>query len=379
MADAAKAILTGGLSLSLCVAACGEATVQSPCGTAYESRALQNAFTLFEGASICYGENRPVEANVLLLSAQTRGVADMTMLSPADESAEARIVDLYGLIYSAGGLGDPKPYADPDTRAEIIAALRESSPEFSPGYDPGWAYTPHPRIDLYGDFAADLQDNRIHDLEMFGRKVENPDYLAAYEAAVAIRQKGAMEAGSGDALDHQRLMTIMADIASGIPDTLPPKSRVSPRELVVLPDPSTTDFRQIASGVAEVDDTAPPEQTLTVISSENEMRTSWVADVMTPQEIATALEAIDFTRERVVAIMPSGTFTNASGRVFIDGLDYAADEGRWSMSLLVGILPEDCEAEGRSGRVFAVGVAEGGDLGLGQSFSRSNFPDACPA
>ncbi|MEO1100462.1 MAG: hypothetical protein AAFW65_01310 [Pseudomonadota bacterium] len=355
-------------------ASCGAESVEKPrCEQTVGKRLSLNAFELFEAAEVCALEEKRFQTNLLLLTGQVRAMTDMTVFQPANDDDKDRMGELYGLIYAVyGGLGFDEPYAAKSESDELFRTLLANPIELEASYNPGWSYKSNARMDLYDGVASDQLAVRLWNVQHLAKLLQIPAYFEAHQAMNNItRGQGAIDVNSPVVDEMGRLRAVMSEASEGVEKGPAPIATVAAYEFYF--EPTEEDgFRQVASGL-----NGPEEAQYNLYKSEDDVRTSWVASLLSAEDLGAILADIDFETETLGA-MAIGKRSNLSGNIYVTNFDYNSEFGSYSMDIAIGMLPEGCEAEGTEGHPFALSVTSGGEITSSLGRGSNNFPDRCP-
>ncbi len=344
------------------------------CAEALSLTETANARTLFAGAELCAAENDTFSATLLLVVGQIRGMVDLTLLSPADESATRPAAELYqAIFYRYGGLGSDDVYSDHSAAERLIERIDGWSPAFDAQYDPGWSYRPSDRHALYAAFARERIDERLHDIRRRVTLLADPRYAALSQemAALSRETQSTYTVGSEAYERHQDLQqrseTLEAEILAGFPP--PPEGSV----LDGLPPEIDPDVRNLYAGV-----NGPQSEGRAVFFDDRSVRASWIADALSEASLQQLLNEIDFQTEALVAVW-IGRQHSASGTTLITAWTDGGGQQGWGVSVGVGVRGSDCEMTDTAvAYPFALAAVPKPDgAGEIQRHARSNFPDGC--
>lgn len=342
----------------------------SECARLAAAAGTQNSKALFEAIGVCVEEEQKEEANYLLMVAQIRAMADIGALTPADER-DPVLIELAGLIYSGmGGLGYDEVYRDPAAVDRLAGRVEATQIGFTSGYDPGWAYKPDSKIDIYDAIAAAARQQRIWQMRNFALLMQNDAYYEAHLAhSELMRQHDVFAEGTPEYEESLRLSALKSEAAASVVQLPPPQIEL-PYARLNEPDPDAQ-FRQIATGF-----NGPDEYGVDIFVSAADAEASWLAQAYPADQLDSLLAGVDFDRE-VLAAYKVGQRVNASGAVIIRELEYDARFDGYSISIRVGVAEAPCEGRPVESYPFALATVGRGETTDVNSTSLSNFPDTC--
>ncbi len=367
-------ILVFGL-LAVLAAACAapepQLQTQSTCQSLVAKQSSLNATSLFEAFGACASETRKEDANLLMMLGQIRGTTDMGVLEPASEDAMAAASQLYGAIYSRfGGLGFDEVYRDPAAVARLAKGIAAAELRHMPGYDPGWAYKPSSKVDVYDVMIDNAKRRRIWQMQNVALKLQNDAY---YEAQLAVnelqRANRVFEQGTPASDELARLSAIMNEASASIPELPEPEYNI-PYARLTEADPNVEQM-VVASGF-----NAPAESGAEIFVAEADVRASWLGAALSEQQLAAMLAKVRFG-EQVLISYSFGKRTNASSQIQLVRLVFEKRFDSYSIGARLGVIPDTCGQADAASYPFIVGViAAVPDAEIGGS-SSSNYPAEC--
>jgi hypothetical protein len=357
-------------SFSIAHATEGKAS-SSACSIAVATASDINAFKLFEGVNSCSGEGRQADTNFLMILGQLRAMADLAILKPLDEPNATRPGELYlQVLYKFGGLGFDDFYRTPANVSELEKRIRSTGLSFKAGYDPGWAYLPSSKTDIYPHIISNTLERRLWQMRSVALKLQNDDYYKAHQALTEFQKKNpVLEQGTAAFKEHSRLMAQMQNAVKDIPELPEPKDTL-PHERLNEQDPELAE-KQVAMGF-----NGPSTGSIFVIGSEAEFQKSWLADSLTGQQSRDLLAKIDFSTQALVTYS-FGKRMNASGKITISKLGFDQSNSSYSIYTRIGVVPESCGVAFTESFPFVVGITQAVPEGQVMSSGSSNFPDKC--
>lgn len=201
---------------------------------------------LFERASACMNDNRPLEANFLLNAAMIRLSVDMMQTVPAS-SADAESLTGYAgaLMFFSEGPGEAEILRDSTSRSRLFALLDAWSPRFDQAYSPGWNVRERPDLPRYEAAISEAKAARREDLTRIAQLVADDIYYALYRRVAALRsqtrtaQSGVDRASIEDL--HRQMRDRARELGSPLVDVDPgpdgeprfPRSRPAADEAIV--------------------------------------------------------------------------------------------------------------------------------------------------
>jgi hypothetical protein len=351
--------------------------ISSTCSTAVATASDINAFKLFEGVALCSGEGRQADTNFLVIVGQVRAMADLAILRPVDEPNAKGPGKLYlQVLYKYGGLGFDEFYRTPSNVSDLEKRIRAADLSLKEGYDPGWAYRPSSKTDIYSQIVSNTLERRLWQMRSVALKLQNDEYYKAHLAISKLRKANLLfKEGTPAFKEHSRLMAQIQEVAKTIP-LLPEPKDTLPHERLNEQDPEMAE-RQVAMGF-----NGPAKGEIFVISSEADFRKSWLADALTEQQGKELIAKTDFSTQALV-IYSFGRRMNASGNILVSKLSYyqgnSGNSGNSGYSIYTrfGVVPESCGVSFAESYPFVVGVTKAGSESRVLSSGSSNFPDKC--
>ncbi len=343
----------------------------SACAGVVASSGALGAMALFEAATTCASEDRKEDANTLMMLGHVRAMADVAILKPADEDAERVLAEMAGqLYYEFGGLGFDEIYRDPAAVERLALRVESAVLNLGEGYDPGWAYKPTSKADLYGNVIANLKRHRVWQMRNFALTIQNDTYYEAHLAHNELQRANRIFVEGTPAYDESiRLSAIMSEASASIPQLPPPEDTLDYARLNAPEEDAG--FQQIAVGLNGLED-----QQTAVFNSAAEVEASWLARAYSPDALAGILDGIDFERDALI-VYAIGERVNTSGRLTVSELEYDSRFGGYSISVRVGIVPESCGVPKASSFTFVLATVARGETSELNGTSMSHFPDAC--
>jgi hypothetical protein len=344
------------------------------CNAVIATATQSNGFKLFEGATACAKAERQADVNYLIIAGQIRSVTDMMILTPDDAGVD-RAGALYSQIYyQFGGLGLEAVYRNPADADALEARLRAFAPTYAEGYDPGWSFRASAKTDIYDAVLVAQRDGRIWEMLNYALRLQNDDYFAVQQEMNQLqRDNPTFQEGTSAYKKYVELTTKLAEIGKAIPQLPPPTVDTSFVARLNEPDAELAQL-QVASGF-----NGPARgQKFEIWRSEAEVRASWLPGALTAEELTALLTRTDFSVHSLVGYS-FGAFDRASGDIQFSQLRYDRRLPGYSVSVNVGVVPEECGVESATSYPFAVGLIEavpGAEI-MGSGYS--NFASPCHA
>jgi hypothetical protein len=351
--------------------AADEQSNASACSAAIASASDINAFALFEGVISCSEEGRQADTNLLMILGQVRATADMGILKPLDDENGKRPGELYlQLFYKFGGLGFDEFYRTQANVSDLEKRIRNADLSFKPNYNPGWAYGPSSKTDIYSQIASNAREQRIWQMRNAALKLKNDEYYEVKRALAELRKTNPiLKVGTPAFKEHSKLAARLQKIAKGIPE-LPRPEDTTPYARLNEQDPEVAEH-QVAIGF-----NGPAKGGILVLRSEAEVQKSWLANAVPDRERRALIAKTNFSTQVLVAVS-FGERMNASGKIAISELSYHQGNSGYSVSTRIGVVPESCGVTFTESYPFVVGVTGAVPGAEIRSDSSSNFPDGC--
>lgn len=361
--------------LAAMVAAPIKAAEPVSCDAALSNANTYNGFALFEGASACADDQREADANFLIIAGQVRAITDLTILKPVDTGME-RAAALYGQIYyQFGGLGFETVYRTAASTSALESRLRGFAPALAAGYDPGWNYLASSKTDIYDAVLLSQRDERVWEMLNYALRLQDDRYFAIQqELNQLMRDNNAMfTAGSAAAGRYSELAAQQRELTKSIPQLPAPAIDTSYLARLNEPDADMAAVQVAAgfNGPANV-------QGIEIWRSEAEVRSSWLPAALAASELDAILARTDFSAQSLVGYTV-GAFTRASGDIQFSQLRYNRHPPGYSVSISLGVVPEECGVASATSYPFVVGLVEAVPGGRVSASGRSNFPSECQA
>jgi hypothetical protein len=352
------------------------ASDMSACSTAVTSASDINVSALFQGAASCAREHRQEDTNFLMTIGEIRAKADLTVLTPLDDTNARMAVDLYIKLrnhiapYKLGSFGFDEFYRTPANVSVLEERIRGTDLLFSDDYDPGWAYAPSSKTDIYLDILSNAREQRIWQMRNMALKLQNDRYYEAYQALMALQKTYPhLQAGTPTYEEFFRLRAQMRDAARDIPELPQPEDTI-PYARLNEQDPELSQ-RQVAVGF-----NGPPSQGAHIFRSEAEVRQSWLSVALSGQELEKLISGTDFSTQVLVGFS-FGKRMNASGQLMISELGYHENLGGYTIATRIGVVSESCGYSFTESYPFVVGIVDAVTGGEVRGHSSTNFADEC--
>jgi len=348
------------------------ASAPTKCDEAVAIIDLLNAPALFAGATACAAEGRKADANFLIIAGQLRAMADLTILEPIDEENRDKAAALYSLIfYRFGGLGFDEVYRVPADVTALEEQLRAFVPVLSATYDPGWVYQSSSKVDIYSAVLESERQRRLWQMRNRALKLQDDEYFAIHQSLQdLLRDNPTVMIGTAAYDRYEELNGELEAAAARIAMLPPPPEDTGFRERLNEQSPELA-AQQVAAGF-----NGPATGGSEVFRSEAEVRSSWLAKALTADELEAMLARADFTRQVLVS-HSAGRYGNASGEVMLSALGYVTQGSGYSVSIKIGVVPEDCGMEDADSYPFVVGVTNAVPDAEIRGSGLSNFGAPC--
>jgi hypothetical protein len=306
-----------------------------------------------------------------MIIGQIRATSDLTILTPLDEENDQRASELYmQFYYKLGGLGFDEFYRIPTDVSALEERIRNTELRLTEDYDPGWAYRPSSKTDIYSEVLSNAREHRIWQMRNAALKLQDDEFYEAHKALTELqRDNPVFQEGTPAFEEHSRLMARMQEAAKDIPD-LPQPEDTTPYARLNEQEPEVAK-QQVAIGF-----NGPASEGTFIFRSEAEVRQSWLAAALSDQEIETLIARTDFATQVLVGIS-FGQRMNASGQIMISELSYHEGSLGYTIATRIGVVPESCGFSFAESYPFVVGVAGGVPDAEVRGYSSSNFPDEC--
>lgn len=332
-----------------------------------------NAYELWQGANVCGRADDLNRATFLILSGQIRAMTDMGVLTPASDEDEIQVGELYGkLYYQSGGSGDDEIYRDVKQTSLLFSALQDWSPRLTNSYDPGWKYKSTVKAKKYGQMLACQKAIRIEKLKRYASLVLNDNYYKASKELNALRANnpGSMTVGSEVEKQFNAIMSRMREVST---DKSAPMENPKACEFAQKyePDPDA-DFSQLYIGA-----NGHRGSEASVYASREQVIGSWISKSLSPEKLTEVLGHVNFERQILVSLS-FGKRQNATGTIYISGIDYNSLLESLSISGLIGVNKSDCEEPNADSYPFALAVAPRPEkIPTNRGMFSQNFGDSC--
>ncbi len=349
----------------------GDAAAASQCVAALASASHINATALFAGSIACAQARRKEDTNFLMIVGQLRATTDMSIFQPLDDENAMRAGQLYAqLFYQFGGLGFDEVYRTPASVDELERRIRNTDLSFTSGYDPGWAYRPSSKTDLYAQVLSNGREHRIWQMRNMALKLQNDAYYEAYRAEEELRRRvRVFQAGTPEYEEEARLTARMDAAAKNIPELPEPQSTL-PYDRLSEQDPELAK-RQLASGF-----NGPASSNTYVFHSSDEVRHSWLAKALSREDLDKLILRTDFSKQVLIAYS-FGERENAAGPILLSELGYHRAGQGYSISTVIGVVPESCGVRFAKSYPFVVGLTDAVPDAQVNGTGTSNFPAPC--
>ena len=342
------------------------------CNEGLHSASALNGPQLFTSALNCFESGLQIEGAFLLIAGQVRSATDMALLRPATDIDEVAIGELATtLFYQFGGAGPKELYRDPASSDRLFEKLDEFHPEIYEDYNPGWNYRDSSRIHLYHAVSEEQRLHRITQLQSFARLLRDPDYWAADQERTRIleRNEGILSFDTEDYERAEQLRTLMSEISQALVQETP---NFAPSVLDEYVPDADAPFVQIDTGL-----NGPEEFSRETYYSEEELRSSWIADALSNHKLTELINAVDFSGQVIVALA-SGRRANATGRFHITDVSYNSLLQSWSVYGMVGVNQDGCGIPAEKSYPFGIAIADAPPKHpVSSGGGISNFPDEC--
>jgi hypothetical protein len=340
-----------------------------PCAYAVASASNLTATALFTGAVSCSQEGRKEDTNFLMILGQIRAMADLTIFVPADDSSRKKGAELYSEVYYRfGGLGFDDVYRDQAKVDALERRVRQTDLSLTRAYDPGWQYRPSSKTDIYATVLSNIREQRVWQMRNMALELQNDEYYSAYKAEQELRRRNPVFQEGSPALEEDRRLTARMERAGKHIRQLPLPTDTTPYARLNEQDPEMAK-RQVAVGF-----NGPSLSDTYLFRSEVEVRKSWLARVLSRQELNTLLGKADFSKQVLVAYS-FGKRTNASGKIVLADLRY--EYQGYTIATRIGVVPDSCRVRETASYPFVVGVTDAFPNARVTGFDTSNFPDKC--
>ncbi|MEM7052940.1 MAG: hypothetical protein AAF446_00185 [Pseudomonadota bacterium] len=344
------------------------------CSESLNNASTLNGFELFSGMINCYQVGKTLDAAFLLLIAQERSTADLSVFQASGSEAEMSAAELYAFIfYQAGGLGPKELYRDEELTKNLIERYRAWKPEISDEYNPGWRFIENPRIEIYQTLISEGREHRIAVIERHSTLMQNNQYFELSNKADEIRAKNTyLVAGSDDYALHAELQSEMRELSDRLVGPYP--ERRSSIQYEYRPDPNAPFLQLFMAGNGRA------TKTTETFTSREEAAQSWLSRALSTQELESVLNQIDFQDEVLVAYN-LGEQGSSTGKIYITDLEIDSDMNVFGINVNVGVLESECDHPPATMFPFALASIERESAStMISSFSgRSNFGDGCGA
>jgi len=339
------------------------------CSTAVASAPQFNGSQLFDGSASCAQEKREGDTNYLIILGQLRAMADMLILTPLDEANAAKAARLYGRVYyQFGGLGFEEFYRSAENVRALEQRIRATVLSFVEGYDPGWAFKPSSKTDIYDAVLSNAREQRLWQMRTVAVKLQDEEYWRVSLALTELqRQNPVLKQGTPAYEEHARLSAQLDEIAKRIPEEPPPPD-TTPYARLNEPDPDLA-AQQVAMGF-----NGPAKEGPAILRSEAELRNSWLAAALPEAELAGLIARTNFAAQSLV-VLSVGRRINASGTITLSELRAAPDG--YDIGVRIGVVPESCGIAFGDSYPFVVAIAEAMPGASVTGMSMSNFPAEC--
>jgi hypothetical protein len=342
------------------------------CARAVAAASRLNAFDLLRGSTACQQDERQEDTNFLLILGQIRAVSDLAIFMPVEERSTSKAGELYILLISKfGGNGFDEFYRTPSNMDGLEKRVRDTDMRLTQDYDPGWAYKPSSKTDIYAQMLADTRENNLWKMRYVALKIQNDEFYQAYREFIDLHKKNqVIREGTPVFEQHKRLLARMNHAESAIPRPPPPPKPTIPISRFNEQDPELAK-RQVAMGF-----NGPESGGIFILRSEAEVRHSWLAPALPNAKLNALIAGTDFSQDALVGAS-FGKQSRASGEIIISELSYNERTKGYSFFIRLGIVPGDCGSSSAASYPFVIGKVRAVAGAMVLSSGSSNFPADC--
>lgn len=365
----------------------------SDCDAALAAATGLNSIALLDRITACTDEDRIGDANYLFALAQMRGTADLFLFKPVNELDEAVYEVSLWLYYSSSSVGFDEFYRSPEDVAALEQRIRSTDLTLDNGYDPGWAYRPSTKLDLYPDLIAEIREQHLWTRAYVALLMQDDEYYAAFTARLDLmeqnRDPGApentdalvnlrqgLEPGTAAYEEYFRILDRQREAAANVPEPPQPPENHELWARLNEPEPSEEVMTLAVGFNAPVSESTWP----IILWSEEEVRASWLATALETDELEAVLAQTNFAYQ-VLIVMTFGRHANASGKVFLSDLVYQKMSVDlpvgYRISARLGVVDAACGIPFADSYPFFVVRADAIPDGVIVGTGYSTFPDEC--